>query len=107
LEGDDERATKGHAGVLLVCDHQLDGLSFVVESPFALDAFALGDDTTGTVSFVDSAAMLGGATVSGRWTIESCAILDRWDRLVANTDAPKTVLVRSTLDAIVGRARPT
>lgn len=78
-----------------------DGLAFVIEAPFALESFAIGDGTTGTVSFVDSARMLGGNVVSGTWTLESCAILDRWDRLVANTDAPKTVLVRSSLDAVV------
>jgi len=78
-----------------------DGLAFVIEAPFALDSFAIGDGTRGTMSFVDSSSMLGGNVVSGTWTLESCAILDRWDRLVANADAPKTVLVRSSLDAVV------
>jgi subtilisin family serine protease len=76
-----------------------DGLAFVVDAPFALTSFPLGDEGVGAVSYVDTSRALGGRVVAGTWTIDACAILDRWDRLIATHDAPKTVLVRSTLDA--------
>jgi hypothetical protein len=77
-----------------------DSLAMICEGcPFNISPFGMSTEGPVTAAYTRGIPMsgVGGTAISGTWTLEECAIVDRYPSILSSDDTPMTVLVTSTV----------